>query len=148
MFRGTSYHIIDAKGRIKIPSRFREKIRQSETDVIMVSRFDNCLVSYTMDEWRKVEERILSLSENSEVMRRFRRFFIGGASECICDNQDRILIPPKLREDTELEKDIVLVGVLNHFEIWSKQNYDIEELALASDMKKEDLRNEIGRLRL
>jgi MraZ protein len=148
MFRGTSFHIIDAKGRIKIPSRFREKIKQSETDIVMVSRLDNCLVSYAMDEWKKIENRILSLAEKSESMRRFRRIFIGGASECVCDKQDRILVPPLLRQYSKLEKDIVLVGVLDHFEIWSKQNWEAENMTLDSDMQKEDVRNEIAGLGL
>lgn len=79
-------------------------------------------------------------------MRRFRRVFIGGASPCPCDRQGRVLIPPALREYGALEREIVLVGVLNHFEIWSRQNWDNENLYLEDDLKKEDVRNQIAKL--
>jgi len=148
MFRGTSFHIIDGKGRIKIPSRFREVIKTGDADGIMVSRMDKGLVAYTFDQWREIEAKILSLAEKSETMRRFRRVFIGGASECFCDNQDRILIPPPLRQYSEIEKDIVLVGVLDHFEIWSKPNWEAENVAMENDMKKEEVGNEIAKLGL
>jgi MraZ protein len=79
-------------------------------------------------------------------MRRFRRVFIGGAFECSCDRQDRILVPPTLREYAALDKDIVIVGVLDHFEIWSRQNWERENSFMEKDMQKEDVRNEIARL--
>jgi MraZ protein len=114
----------------------------------MVSRMDGALVAYTYDEWHNIETRILSLAEKSENMRRFRRVFIGGAFECACDKQDRILIPQNLRQYAELDKEIVLVGVLDHFEIWSRKSWDTENLHLEKDMKKEDVRNEIAKLGL
>ena len=79
-------------------------------------------------------------------MRRFRQVFIGGAFECNCDRQDRILVPPTLREYAVLDRDIVIVGVLDHFEIWSRQNWDKENSFMEKDMQKEDVRNEIARL--
>lgn len=148
MFRGSSYHTIDAKGRIIVPSRFREGIREGGGDGIMVSRMDTCLVAYPYGEWNKIETRILSLAEKSENMRRFRRVFIGGAFECTIDKQERTLIPQPLRQYAELEKEIVLVGVLDHFEIWSRENWEKENLELEDDLKKEDVRNEIAKLGL
>jgi MraZ protein len=79
-------------------------------------------------------------------MRRFRRVFIGGAFECNCDKQDRILIPPSLRQYAELDKEIVLVGVLDHFEIWSRDNWENENKVQEEDMKEEEVRNEIAGL--
>lgn len=148
MFRGSSFHTIDSKGRIIIPARFRDVIKAQGTNGVMVSRMDGALVAYPHDEWRKIETRILSLAEKSENMRRFRRVFIGGAFECSCDKQDRILIPQNLRQYAEIEKDIVLVGVLDHFEIWSRKSWDRENIHLEKDMKKEDVRNEIAKLGL
>ena len=81
-------------------------------------------------------------------MRRFRRVFIGGAFECYCDRQERILIPPMLREYAQFDKEIVLVGVLDHFEIWAKENWERENAALEQDIQREDVRNEIARLGL
>jgi len=148
MFRGSFFHTIDSKGRIIIPSKFRDVIKAQESNGVMVSRIDGGLVAYTYDEWRNIETRILSLAEKSENMRRFRRVFIGGAFECACDKQDRILIPQNLRQYAELDKDIVLVGVLDHFEIWSRQSWDRENIHLEKDMKKEEVRNEIAKLGL
>jgi len=148
MFRGSSFHTIDSKGRIIIPARFRDAIKADGLYGVMLSRMDGALIAYTYDEWRKIENRILSLAEKSESMRRFRRVFIGGSFECPCDKQDRILIPQNLREYAGFEKDIVLVGVLDHFEIWSRDSWNRENMDLEKDMKKEDVRNEIAKLGL
>jgi MraZ protein len=147
MFRGSSFHTLDVKGRLIVPARFRDIIR-TNGDGVMVSRMDSCLLAYTFPEWGEIEKKILTLAEKSETMRRFRRVFIGGAFECICDKQERILVPPTLRQYAELEKEIVLVGVLDHFEIWSRENWDRENTHMEDDMKKEAVRNEIAKLGL
>ena len=146
MFRGSSFHTIDAKGRIIIPARFREVIKMDGEDSVMVSRLDTCLVAYPLKDWRNLESKILSMAEKSDHMRRFRRVFIGGAFECPCDRQDRILIPPSLRQYAGLDREIVIVGVLDHFEIWSRESWDHENLNLEEDMKKEEVRNEIAKI--
>ncbi len=146
MFRGSSYHTIDDKGRIVIPARFRVLARSENGDGVMVSRMDQCLVAFPMPAWQRLEERILQLSEKNDIMRRFRRVVIGGAHECALDKQDRILVPPTLRQYASLNKDIVLVGVLDHFEIWSRENFQNEELMLANDLRNPDARNEIAKL--
>ncbi|MEE8431459.1 MAG: division/cell wall cluster transcriptional repressor MraZ [Candidatus Desulfatibia sp.] len=148
MFRGSSSHTIDSKGRIIVPARFREIIKADDNNGVMISRMDSGLVGYTHTEWRKIETRILSLAEKSDNMRRFRRVFIGGAFECPCDKQGRILIPPMLRQYADLSREIILVGVLDHFEIWSREKWEKENLHMEKDMKKEEVRNEIAKLGL
>ncbi len=148
MFRGSSFHTIDQKGRIIIPSRFRDIIKAGGGDGIMITRMDMCLFAYTYDQWSKVEQKILTLSEKSENMRRFRRVFVGGAFDCSCDKQNRSLIPPSLRQYAGFEKEIVLVGVLDYFEIWSRENWEKENSQMELDMTNEDVRNEIARLGL
>lgn len=148
MFRGFSAHNLDAKGRIIIPSRFREVIHEGGGDSIMITRMDKSLFAYTLTEWGKIEERILALAYKSQQMRRFRRVFVGGAFECHCDKQNRVLIPPTLREYAKLVKEIVLVGVLDHFEIWSKDNWDRENDDMEKDLLNEEVRDEISRLGL
>jgi MraZ protein len=148
MFRGSSFHNLDSKGRLIIPTRFRDVLNQSELDGVMVSKMDGALCCYAFEEWRKIEERILNLARKSENMRRFRRIFIGGAHECMLDKQVRILIPPSLRQYARLDKEIVLVGVLDHFEIWAKETWAQEDENLQNDMKNEDLRNEVAELGL
>lgn len=148
MFRGSSFHTIDVKGRIIIPARFREVIDREGSGGVMISAMDGCLYAYPYSEWGKIENKILSLAEKSESMRRFRRVFIGGAFDCAIDKQDRILIPPSLRNYSGLEKEIVLVGALDHFEIWSRTNWDSENQNMFEDLKKEEVRNEIAQLGL
>lgn len=148
MFRGSSSHNLDAKGRIIIPSRFRDVIRAGGGDTVMITRMDRCLYAYSANEWNKILDRIMDLAEKSDHMRRFRRVFVGGAFECNCDKQNRVLIPPTLRDYAELAKEIVLVGVLDHFEVWSKENWEKENEAMENDMLKEEVRNEISRLGL
>ena len=147
MFRGCSFHTIDQKGRIIVPARFRDIIK-ANGDGVMVSTMDRCLVAYTFEDWREIENKILSLAEKSESMRRFRRIFIGGAFQCACDKQERILIPPSLRTYAEFEREIALVGVLDHFEIWAREKWEKEQHHMEADMQKEDVRNEIAKLGL
>ncbi|WP_319524157.1 division/cell wall cluster transcriptional repressor MraZ [uncultured Desulfosarcina sp.] len=148
MFRGSSFHTIDPKGRIIVPTRFREVIKDSGTDSIMITRMDRCLFAYAHDRWEELEQKILHLPEKSEEMRRFQRFFIGGAQDCKCDAQGRVLIPPFLKQYSELDKDIVLVGVLDRFEIWSRENWDRENGLQERDMANEQVRREIALLGL
>lgn len=149
MFRGNSFHTIDPKGRFIIPARFRDVLQSSSFNSLMISKMDNALVAYPFEEWQKIEQRVLNTAVKSDTIRRFRRFFIGGAFECPHDKQGRILIPPALREYAGLRKEIVLVGVLNHFEIWAKENWHSEEGQFENDMNtNKEMRDEIAELGL
>ena len=149
MFRGSSYHTIDSKGRIIIPTRFREIVTENGGEGLMLSGMDGALVAYPYDKWNEIEGRILRLAEKSAAMRRFRRVFIGGSSDCPLDKNGRILVPPSLRQYGTLDKEIVLVGVLDHFEIWARDKWDAESRRLEEeDMKNEEVLNEIAKLGL
>jgi MraZ protein len=149
MFRGNSFHTIDPKGRIIIPARFRDVFQASSFNSLMISKMDGGLVAYPFEEWQKIEKKVLDKTEKSETMRKLRRFFIGGASDCPHDKQGRILIPPPLREYAKLDKEIVLVGVLDHFEIWSKEIWSTEEDRFENDIStSEEMRDEIAQLGL
>ncbi|MEE8399577.1 MAG: division/cell wall cluster transcriptional repressor MraZ [Desulfobacterales bacterium] len=148
MFRGNSFHTIDPKGRIIIPSRFRDVIRAGGGQGVMISRRGRGLFVYTYDEWAKIEGRVLALAEKSDEMDRFIRTFIGGAFDCPCDKQDRVLVPAVLRTYAELDKEIAVVGVLRRFEIWSRENWEMEIQQQEEDIRKEDVRSEIARLGL
>ncbi len=146
MFRSSSYHSIDTKGRIIIPSRFRDLIKTYDQAGLMVSCLDNALYAYTFNEWRNIEKKILA--NKSRHMVKFKRVFIGNACECLCDKQDRIRIPQNLRETAGLEKEIALVGLLDHFEIWSKENWIKENQLVNSDLEKDEVRDEIASIGL
>jgi len=112
----------------------------------MVSNKDDCLYAYTFSEWEKVEAMILSAK--SRAMGDFRRFFLGNSCDCMCDKQDRILLPKSLREYANLEKEIVLVGNLDRFEIWARDRWDKVNKKMEQELKKEEVREEIASLGL
>lgn len=147
MFRSSSFHTIDAKGRVIIPARFRVDLKDNDKGTgVMISNKDDCLYAYTFSEWEAVENRILAAK--SANMAEFRRFFLGNSCECMLDNQDRILIPKSLREYAGLEKEIVLVGNLDHFEIWDRTKWDEVNKRTEQKLKKEEVREEIASLGL
>jgi MraZ protein len=146
VFRSSSFHTIDPKGRVIIPSRFREALKADKFYGVMVSNKDDCLYAFAFSEWEKVESRILSAK--SSAMADFRRFFLGNSCECLCDKQDRILIPKSLREYAKLEKDIVLVGNLDRFEIWNRDQWNTVNKRMEQELKKEEVKEEIASLGL
>ena len=128
MFKGRYLHTLDSKGRLSIPSKFRDVLADHQEDVLILTNFDSCLLGFTREEWRLLEEKIGGQSMFSTMlrqdMRAFVRYFFSGASECPLDRQGRILIPPALREFAGLEKDVVLAGLANRLEIWSRSKWD------------------------
>jgi MraZ protein len=128
MFKGRYSHTLDAKGRLSIPSKFREVLSDHQEDILILTNFDSCLLGFTQEEWRLMEEKIRGQSMFSTMLRKdmraFVRYFFSGASECPLDRQGRILIPPSLREFAELEKEVVVTGLANRIEIWSKGRWD------------------------
>jgi len=125
-FRGRSVAKLDAKGRLRIPTKFREVLQKQYTDALIVSQYGECLVAYPPEQWDEIEAKALHLSQVHPEHRSFLRRFISGAEECEFDNQGRILIPPLLREDAHLDQELVLVGMLTNFEIWDKNTYDLQ----------------------
>ncbi len=150
MFRESSYHTIDSKSRIIIPTRFRDSLRGKMSQDLIITRLvtEQGLVAYPLDVWQKIEERFEALTELSPGMQRFRRLFLGQAKRCDLDGQSRLLIPQPLKEYAQLEKDILLVGVLDHFEIWSKENWEGQNQKFEEDLQKEEVVNEIAKLGL
>ena len=121
MLSGDFNHSIDAKGRLIIPAKFREALGEN---FVITKGMDNCLFVYPPNEWKELEEKIKSLPLTNKSARDFKRFMLGSAIEGILDKQGRVLIPPSLREFAKLEKDVVLVGVLDKVEIWDKAKWD------------------------
>jgi MraZ protein len=148
MFRGHSNHTLDDKGRIIIPSRFREILRTGGGDNIMLAMFDSSLYAYPFERWKEIETDIMEMPKKSATLRRFRRVFIGGAFECTCDKQGRILIPPTLRDYAGIKKELVLAGAIDHFEIWDRKRWAKQALQLEEEMEQEEARSEIDELGL
>lgn len=121
MFMGEYRHTIDQKGRLIIPSKFRDDLGDK---FVATKGLDRCLFVYSPDEWSNLEQRLKALPLTNKDARAFVRFFFAGAAECEIDKQGRILLPANLREYASLVKDVVLVGVLTRVEIWSKDIWD------------------------
>ncbi len=144
MFRGTSYHTIDDKGRIILPSRFRDAIPGEEKNIV-ATEWQGAIFAYNHDEWAKIEKNALS-AKKTPTIQNFIRFFIGGANFITLDKQDRFLIPNDLRKAAGLEKEIVLIGSLTRFEIWSKENLFKEKQKMADLLGHEDNQQEIDEI--
>ena len=125
-FRGRSAARLDAKGRLRIPAKFREVLQNHYTDALIVSQYEECLVAYPPEKWDEIEAKALNLSQVHPEHRSFVRRFISGAEKCEFDSQGRVLIPPLLREDAHLDQELILVGMLANFEIWDKGTYDLQ----------------------
>jgi MraZ protein len=125
MFRGRSRHTLDDKGRLAIPARFKEALKQKEENCLVVTNHISCLWAFAKDDWRIIEEKADSLSLMDSAVNTYRRYFISGAQECPI-RQGRILLPPDLKEIAGLKKEVVLVGELKLFEIWDRENWEQE----------------------
>ncbi|MEE9614823.1 MAG: division/cell wall cluster transcriptional repressor MraZ [Thermodesulfobacteriota bacterium] len=144
MFRGRFEHTIDSKGRLSIPSLFRETLSERYDSRLVVTTYDGCLITYPYAEWRILEERVAGLPEFKKDTRTFLRFFYSSAADCTIDKLGRVIIPQSLRDYAKLEKDVVIVGAFKQFEIWSKQKWDVAEAAASHD----DIGNMLERLGL
>ncbi len=120
MFIGEYNHTLDNKGRITIPSKFRETLGE---EFVLTKGLDNCLFIYPKSEWKIFEDKLKTLPLTNKDARAFVRFFFAGASECTLDKQGRILIPPNLRDHSNIEKDAIVIGVSTRIEIWSSENW-------------------------
>ena len=121
MFMGEYNHTIDPKGRVIIPSKFRETLGDQ---FVVTKGLDGCLFVYDTKEWNVFEEKLKSLPITNKDARQFVRFFLAGAATVEVDKQGRVLIPGVLRDFAVLQKDVVLIGVASRVEIWSKERWD------------------------
>lgn len=133
MFMGEYNHTIDAKGRLIIPSKFREALGD---EFVVTKGLDGCLFVFDGTEWSAFEEKLKALPITNKDARQFVRFFLAGAASVEVDKQGRILVPNVLREFADLSKDVTLIGVGSRIEIWDKGRYegasaydDMEEIA-------------------
>lgn len=129
MFMSEYNHTVDTKGRLIVPSKFREQLGD---EFVVTKGMDGCLFVYANDDWSAFEQKLTSLPLINKEARKFARFFLAGAAQVEVDKQGRILLPANLRQFAGLEKDVVLVGVGSRIEIWSRENW--ENMDVDSDM--------------
>jgi MraZ protein len=153
LFRGISSINLDPKGRLTIPTRYREELQECfDRQLVVTVAVDDrcvgeagCLWLYPLPEWEKLEQTISKLPTLNKMAGKLRRFVIGNASECEMDSQGRLLLPEKLREFAGMEKHIVLVGQLNKFEIWNESAWQAKEQEWLDGSDNEGL-EELGSL--
>lgn len=121
MFIGEYQHSLDAKGRIIIPSKFRDEL---STNFILGVGLDQCLTIYTIDKWQKMFEELNKIPTTKSDARKYVRTLTSSASECELDGQGRIIIPQYLSKHAGIEKECVVIGANDHVEIWAQDIWD------------------------
>ncbi|MFC1592448.1 division/cell wall cluster transcriptional repressor MraZ [Candidatus Omnitrophota bacterium] len=124
MFYGEFSHTIDRKGRLILPAKFRESAKANFIEKFYINRgLDGCLFMFSEEEWRAQEQKFKNLSITKQQARTFNRLYFSGAVEAEADKQGRILIPQFLKDFAGIKRDVVVVGVSNRIEIWSKEKW-------------------------
>ena len=133
MLMGQYSHNLDEKGRIIIPAKHREKL----SNVVVITKgFDGCISLYSKENWEKFQNSLLALSLNVKDARKHVRVLVGSANEVEFDKQGRVLISKDLIEKGFLKKECVVVGVLDHIEIWAKEVWDEYYLEASNELEE------------
>ena len=125
MFRGVQHLSIDAKGRMALPARQRDRLQTlcAGQLIATIDTQSRCLLLYPLPTWEELESQIQQLPTLNPAVRRFQRLLIGYASDLECDASGRVLVPPALREYAGLDKKAVLVGQGNKMELWDEETW-------------------------
>lgn len=143
VFRGGPVLTLDGKGRVTVPSRWRDLLMTTVNGQMVVAKNpDGCLSLFPLPVWEKLETTLLDLGWEHDA---WRRFLIGSATEVEIDSASRVLIPPELRVWAGLEKDVKFMGVGPHFELWDQTRYEARETVAIAQGRPEPLRNVVIR---
>jgi MraZ protein len=119
MFRGQFEQSVDDKGRVPVPVRFRDVLaRQSQAVLVLTRLLEPCIRAFPLEEWAKVEANFAKLPQFDPDVQRMRRMLTGDCAEVELDKQGRILLPPGLRAQAAISKDVVFVGTMQTMELW------------------------------
>ena len=121
MFMGEFHHNIDEKGRLIIPSKFRNDLGKK---FIITRGIEKCIFVYSLDEWNNMTNELKELPFTRKNARTFMRMLMSGATECELDNNGRINIPSPLVNYASIDKECVIIGVGDRLEIWSNEGFD------------------------
>ncbi|MBR3116748.1 MAG: division/cell wall cluster transcriptional repressor MraZ [Bacilli bacterium] len=121
MFMGEFHHSIDEKGRLIIPSKFRNELGKK---FIVTRGIEECLFVYSLEEWNNIVSNLKELPFTRKDARTFMRMFLSGATECELDGNGRINIPSPLINYASIQKECVVIGVNERLEIWSNDKYE------------------------
>ncbi|MCG8325609.1 MAG: division/cell wall cluster transcriptional repressor MraZ [Thiotrichales bacterium] len=140
MFRGFTTLSVDSKGRLAIPSRYRERLHELSAGalVLTLNPLDRSLWVYPLAEWELIEEKLAQLSDFDRQSRRAKQMMRGYACDCQLDSQGRILLPVELRDYASIAKTAVILGQGNKFEIWDEAGWNQQRDEWLQDVGKDD----------
>lgn len=143
MFRGVAQLSLDSKGRLAVPSRYREAVLvRCAGRLVITADYDKCLLIYPQPDWEPIQQKLMGLSSLNPRIRDLQRQLIGYAEDTDMDAAGRVLISPALRDFASLGKSVVLVGQGNKFELWDKEKWD-QVLARGAGFSDGDLPPEL-----
>jgi len=124
VFRGATKITLDAKGRLAIPARYRERLAaRCDGQLICTVDQDYCLLLYPLPDWEEIERKLMRLPSFNRNARRLQRLMVGYACELELDGHGRVLLPRELREFAQLERQVILIGQGNKFELWDETRW-------------------------
>lgn len=140
MFRGVNTINLDAKGRMAMPVRYRERLVEEFGGrlVVTIDPMAKCLLVYPLDTWEIIQKKVEAMSTTNPVTRRYQRLIIGYANDFELDSNGRMLLPQKLREYAGLDKQAALVGQGKKLELWSEENWNAEHVAWDLDFSSDE----------
>ena len=131
VFQGASSLSLDAKGRLSVPTRHRDVLSANAGGQLTITKHPHgCLMVFPRPEWEKFRDRIANLPMEAQW---WKRMFLGNAMDVDMDGTGRVLISPELRQAASLSRDVLLLGMGKHFELWDKARYDAEEAKAAQE---------------
>ena len=141
MLLGEYKHNLDSKGRLAVPSKFREKL---SAGAIITRGLDNCLFVFANKEWELLAQKLIALPLSQSNSRAFSRLMLAGASDVLLDGQGRILIPDYLRNYASLKKEAIVAGLYNRMEIWDKDRW--EHYKQKTESASDEIAEKLGEL--
>lgn len=134
-FKGTYPHTLEPKNRIILPAKMRAQFTPEDKNTVVMTRgFEPCIYIYPAGEWQKLEEKMRALSVMDTETRKFIRMILGFALDCELDKQGRLVIPQPLLQYAAIDKEVIIIGMLNWIELWNPQRY--EEVHRSFDLEK------------
>jgi MraZ protein len=125
VFRGVAQLNLDSKGRLAVPSRFRDSLTaRCSGHLVVTADSDRCLLIYPLPDWEPIEQKLMALSSFNPQIRELQRRLVGYAEDVVMDATGRILVPPALRRYAQLDKAAVLVGQGAKFELWNEESWE------------------------
>lgn len=140
LFRGVNALSLDTKGRLAVPSRYRDRLQSlCDGQLVLTIDRDRCLLIYPLPEWEEIERKLVQLPSLNRQARRLQRLLLGHATECELDGSGRVLLPSPLRDYAGLDKRVILIGQGNKFELWDEATWNEQrELWLEEEASDEE----------